>query len=86
MSSKTFNVTAFFFRNALKNSGMDENIHTRLMSYQGEQVIWDHVIECYKADRRVGWSLTRLTSEAVFLNNFSKMKVKLMEMVSIVYI
>ena len=86
MSSKTFNVTAFFFRNALKNSGMDENIHTRLMSYQGEQVIWDHVIECNKADRRIGWSLTRLTSEAVFLNNFSKMKVKLMEMVSIVYI
>ena len=66
-------------RSAMNNSGDEENVHTRKMVFGEEQIVWSHIIECFKADRRTGWSMTRLTSDAVFLNNFSKMKIPLME-------
>jgi hypothetical protein len=71
----------FCFRNAIENSGTENNTHTRLMRLNGEEVIWRHIIDVFKQERRVGWSYTGLTSESVYLDNFSKMRVNLMEKV-----
>ena len=51
------------------------------MRLNGELIIWDHIIEVFKEERRLGWNMCGLTSECVYLDNFSKMRVNLMEKV-----
>jgi len=46
-----------------------------------EQVIWAHIEAVKDSERNIGWSVTRVPNEAVYLNNFSKMRIPLMEKV-----
>lgn len=76
----------FLFRNAFYNSGevTEQDDHfTRLMRRGGEVVEWDAI---RRLDRQStsGWKVYQLTQEAVELNNFSKMRVNLMEKVRLV--
>lgn len=78
----TFDAT--LYSNAVHKSGEKENVHTRLMTLDNQQVIWEHIIELFKAERHIGWTDHRLTAEAVYLNSFSKMRINLMEKVRVV--
>ena len=73
----------FAFRNAILKSGIIENVHTRHMILDGQEVVWEHIIKLFKEPRRIGWSLHGLTAETVYLNSFSKMRVNLVEKLSL---
>ena len=78
------------FRNCLKNSGhnpekgeedkKEKQEFTRLMSRNGEEILWQHIEEL-ASESCYGWQTYRLNNECLKLNNFSKMKVSLMEKV-----
>ena len=81
---------SFLFRSAVFNSGLnkekkDDNEkprYTRLMKLDGEDVVWGHIEELAKV-KTCGWSVYGITDEALNLNGFTKMKVNLMEKVSV---
>ena len=62
-------------RNCLFNSGTRK--HTRLM-WNGQDMVWDHITGTYNADLdRDLHQLPKLTVDHIYLNSFSKMKVRL---------
>ena len=62
-------------RNCLFNSGTRK--HTRLM-WNGQDMVWDHIAATYNADLdRDLHQLLQLTVDHIYLNSFSKMKVRL---------
>ena len=62
-------------RNCLFNSGTRK--HTRLM-WNGQDMVWDHIAATYNADLdRDLHQLPKLTVDHIYLNSFSKMKVRL---------
>ena len=67
------------FRNAYNNSGTDED-HTRQMTKAGQRIEWSQIKELSKQTTD-GWRVYQLPPEAINLNNFSKMRVSLMEKV-----
>ena len=44
-------------------------------------IVWTHIEQVKDADRNIGWSITRIPNDAVYLDNFTKMRVNLMEKV-----
>ena len=61
-------------RNCLFNSGTRK--HTRLM-WNGQDMVWDHIAATYNADLdRDLHQLPKLTVDHIYLNSFSKMKVR----------
>lgn len=77
--------TYSMFRNAMYNSGAnteeEPDRYTRMMMLNGLPVMWNHLVELTRW-RASGWEVFGLSQETVALNNFSKMKVGLMEKVS----
>ena len=44
-------------------------------------ILWTHIEQVKDADRSISWSITRIPNDAVYLDNFTNMRVNLMEKV-----
>ena len=63
-------------RNNLANSGSGKK--TRLLWNQGHDLLWKHVQDCYEEDTKCQVrKLPKLTSEHIYLNSYSVMRVNL---------
>ena len=64
----------------MNNSGV-EKTSTRHMIREGEFIEWKHVVAVKDAPRNIGWSMSRIPNDAVYLNTITKMRITLMEKV-----
>ena len=40
-------------------------------------IVWTHIEQVKDADGNIGWSITRIPNDAVYLDNFTTMRVNL---------
>ena len=64
-------------RNNLHSSGERSKKYTRLMTKNGKFIIWDHVYSVYTREKTRNLYTTDLRRSHIFLDSYSKMRVKL---------
>ncbi|CAC5385467.1 unnamed protein product [Mytilus coruscus] len=63
-------------RNNIHSSGHKE-CHKRTVKLEGKEIIWEHFVSVFKRECKRVLPITKLNADAIYLNNFSKMRVNL---------
>ena len=63
-------------RNNIFSSG-HQDFHKCTITLHGKEIIWDHFVSVFSRESKRTLPVTKLNTDAIYLNNFSKMRVNL---------